>query len=71
MKVFEFICKSEYGGGCAIVIADDIYQAFDTLVEYEEISEEYTDTSHCIMLEEVVPAKHITKPIVVTTNFYM
>lgn len=70
MKVYCFTNKNEYGGGCAIVIANSPVEALGVLANVNTYILEHTDLSHCEELTLLIPNESITNPTFVTERFY-
>lgn len=71
MKVFVFTCNKQYGGGIAVVAAEDMLQAFELLQnEYggDELVYEYTDLDHCHISNDLIT--NVIKPQVLESDFY-
>lgn len=71
MKVFIFVCNKQYGGGMAVVAAEDMLQAFELLQnEYggDEFIYDYTDLDHCHMSQDLRAC--VIKPQVLESDFY-
>ena len=72
MKVFMFECNNKFGGGLAVVAAEDEQQAYDLLIdEYggRDWLDEYTDLDHCHENKDLVA--DVTKPQVLESEFYV
>lgn len=69
MKVYCFTNKNEYGGGCAIVIANSPVEALGVLANVK-FNLEQTDLSHCEELTLLIPNESITNPTLITEHFY-
>ena len=72
MKVFIFVCNKQYGGGMAVVAANDIEEAFDILrQEYggDDFVYEYTDMNHCHQSENLTT--NVIKPQVLESDFHV
>lgn len=69
MKVYCFTYNGNYGGGCAIVVANSSAEAFGILVNTYEYAINYTNLEHCKELEDLKPKEDI-EPKVICENFY-
>lgn len=70
MKVYCFTNNNDYGGGCAIVIANSPIEALGVLANAGAYNLEQTDLSHCEELNLLIPDESVTNPILVTEHFY-
>ncbi len=72
MKVFIFDCNKQYGGGLAVVAANDKEEAFELIKEEyggDEWIYEYTDLDHCH--ERLDIEANVIKPQVLEADFYI
>lgn len=72
MKVFIFVCNKQYGGGMAVVAANDSQEAFNLLKEEygnDDFVYEYTDLEHCHMSQDLRAC--VIKPQVLESNFHV
>lgn len=72
MNVFIFVCNKQWGGGMAVVAANDSQEAFNLLKdEYgdDDFVYEYTDLKHCHMSEDLIA--NVTKPQVLESDFHV
>ena len=70
MKIFIFTCKVQYGGGCAIVAANSLIEAFGILSSNDEFILDYTDLEHGYEEPLLKADESITEPKVIIKRFY-
>lgn len=72
MKVFIFVCNKQWGGGMAVVAANDSQEAFNILKEEygnDDFVYEYTDLNHCH--ENKLLTADVTDPVVLESDFHV
>jgi len=72
MKVFIFVCNKQWGGGMAVVAADNKQEAFKVLKEEygdDDFVYEYTDLEHCH--ENKLLNADADKPQVLESDFHV
>ena len=72
MKVFIFVCNKRWGGGMAVVAANDSQEAFNLLKEEyggDDFVYEYTDLEHCHMSQDLRAC--VIKPQVLESDFHV
>ena len=70
MKVYCFTYKGGYGGGCAIVAANSLIEAFGILSSNDEFILDYTDLEHGYEEPLLKADESITEPKVIVKKFY-
>ena len=69
MKIFVFTYKGQYGGGCAIVAANSLIEAF-CILSSDEFILDYTDLEHGFEEPLLKADESITEPKIIINRFY-
>ena len=72
LNVYIFTCNKQWGGGMAVVAADDSQEAFNLLKEEygnDDMVYEYTDLEHYHVSQDLRAC--VSKPQILELNFYV
>jgi hypothetical protein len=72
MLTYIFTCNKQWGGGMAVVAANDSQEAFNLLKEEygnDDMVYEYTDLEHCHVNQFLIA--NVANPTILELNFHV